>query len=494
MAVLHHGHAIGELAHQVQVVGDQQHRHPGLALQIVEQAQDLRAQRHVQRRGGLIGQQQARPARQGHGDHRALALAARELVRKAVGAAARVGNAGGGQGFDRRVPGLPAAEGLLEFQHLGHLVAHREERVQGRHRLLEDHGDVIARGCPAARARAAGADRRCAPRGGRSRDAAEPLTVAFCTRPSRASAVTVLPEPDSPTRASFSPSRDAEIDAVHDLLVAEGDAQLADVEQLFHVLAFRGSSASRSASPMNVSSSRVTISTANVESEIHQASRLALPWFSNSPSEGVPGGTPRPEEVQRGQRQDRRAHAKRQEGHHRRHAVGQDVLPHDAAVAHPQRPRGPHVVHLPVAQELGAHVVGQPHPAEQRQQDQQQRDAGREHRREDDQQVQLGHRAPDLDEALEGQVGLAAEVALHGAGEHADDDADHRERQPEQHADPEAVDQLRQQVAAAVVGAEEVLARRRGRVGLAGEVVQGLRAVGVGRVDRPVAGLRQLAR
>ena len=81
MAVLHHRHPVGELAHQVQVVRDQQHRHAVLPLQLGQQVQDLRAQRHVQRRGRLVGQQQPGPARQRHRDHRALALAARELVR-----------------------------------------------------------------------------------------------------------------------------------------------------------------------------------------------------------------------------------------------------------------------------------------------------------------------------------------------------------------------------------------------------------------------------
>ena len=45
---------------------------------------------------------------------------------------------------------------------------------------------------------------------------------------------------------------------------------------------------------MKVSSNRVTTSTPKVDSEIHHASMLFLPWLSSSPSEGVPGGTPRP--------------------------------------------------------------------------------------------------------------------------------------------------------------------------------------------------------
>jgi predicted trehalose synthase len=38
------------------------------------------------------------------------------------------------------------------------------------------------------------------------------------------------------------------------------------------------------------------------------------------------------------------------------------------AVAHAQGARRPHVVHLAVAQELGAHIVRQAHPAKQAQQ------------------------------------------------------------------------------------------------------------------------------
>ncbi|MNU00992.1 hypothetical protein D3C72_2442530 [compost metagenome] len=36
-ALLHHGHAVGKAAHQVQVVGDEQHGHARLALQITQQ-------------------------------------------------------------------------------------------------------------------------------------------------------------------------------------------------------------------------------------------------------------------------------------------------------------------------------------------------------------------------------------------------------------------------------------------------------------------------
>jgi len=92
--MLEHGHAVGKAAHEVQVVRDEQHGHAGLALQVGEQVEDLPAQRHVERRGGLVGEQQRGLARERHGDHGALALAAAELVRVGAGAPCGLGDAG----------------------------------------------------------------------------------------------------------------------------------------------------------------------------------------------------------------------------------------------------------------------------------------------------------------------------------------------------------------------------------------------------------------
>ena len=58
--------------------------------------------------------------------------------------ALRFGNAGVGQQAHGRCLSLRRAEPLLELQHFRYLLTHAEERVQGRHRLLENHGDVTA--------------------------------------------------------------------------------------------------------------------------------------------------------------------------------------------------------------------------------------------------------------------------------------------------------------------------------------------------------------
>ncbi|MNP85446.1 hypothetical protein D3C76_1851930 [compost metagenome] len=54
VAVLHQGGPFGHMGDHVTVVADQQVGHAVLAFQVVEQVEDLRLHRHIQRRGGFI--------------------------------------------------------------------------------------------------------------------------------------------------------------------------------------------------------------------------------------------------------------------------------------------------------------------------------------------------------------------------------------------------------------------------------------------------------
>ena len=74
-------------------------REAELALQVGEQPQDLRLHRDVERGGRLVGDQQLGLAHQRHGDHHALAQAARELVRELAEPHARRGDADAAQQF-----------------------------------------------------------------------------------------------------------------------------------------------------------------------------------------------------------------------------------------------------------------------------------------------------------------------------------------------------------------------------------------------------------
>src|SRR5277367_1262988 len=76
---------------------------------------------------------------------------------------------------------------------------------------------------------------------------------------------------------------------------AEGDGEIADGEErLGHAYVFRGSNASRTASPMKISSDSISATVKKPVRPSHGACTLALPCDSNSPSEGEPGGRPKP--------------------------------------------------------------------------------------------------------------------------------------------------------------------------------------------------------
>ena len=80
LAGVHDDDAGGDAGDDAEIMRDEHEAHGELALQLGEQVQDLRLDGHVERGGGLVGDDQGRRAHQRHGDHHALAQAARELV------------------------------------------------------------------------------------------------------------------------------------------------------------------------------------------------------------------------------------------------------------------------------------------------------------------------------------------------------------------------------------------------------------------------------
>ncbi len=144
LAALHDVDALGHLADDAEVVGDEQQRHAHLALQLLQQLEDLRLDRHVERGGRLIGDQQVRLVGERHGDHDALALAARQLMRKRVETLFRLADADLVQQLQHaRTHGL-LVHAPVHAQHLAHLPLDGVQRVERRHRLLEDHRDAVA--------------------------------------------------------------------------------------------------------------------------------------------------------------------------------------------------------------------------------------------------------------------------------------------------------------------------------------------------------------
>ena len=89
LAEVHHGDVVGDVAHHGEVVGDEQVGQVELVLEVLQQVDDARLDRHVEGRHRLVEHDERRVEGQGAGDADALALAAGELVRVAAGVLGR---------------------------------------------------------------------------------------------------------------------------------------------------------------------------------------------------------------------------------------------------------------------------------------------------------------------------------------------------------------------------------------------------------------------
>ena len=170
-AGVHHGDAVAGLGDHAHVVGDQHDRRAVLLAQALEQRNDLRLDRDVERRRRLVGDDQLRLAGEREGDHDALAHAARELVRVLVEALLGRRNAGLLQQPDRAPARLGGADRQVRLDRLDQLPADRVERIERGQRILEDGADRAAAhlahlprraGCRCAGRRSGSRRRRCA--------------------------------------------------------------------------------------------------------------------------------------------------------------------------------------------------------------------------------------------------------------------------------------------------------------------------------------------
>ena len=142
MPGIEHRHVVRQPRDQRQAVRDEQDRACEAVAQRFEQRHDLRLDGHVERGRRLVRDQEIRLAEQRHGDQDALAHAARQLMRIGGQPARRIGDANLSQHVDPARQQLAAAHvrkpGALGIDELG---PDRKDRVQGRHRVLEHHGE-----------------------------------------------------------------------------------------------------------------------------------------------------------------------------------------------------------------------------------------------------------------------------------------------------------------------------------------------------------------
>lgn len=108
VARVHDGDVVGDVAGEVQVVRDDEHRHAARLHERTHFLQELPLHDDVERRGGFVGEERPGAAREGERDHHALAHAARELVGVGVHALFGRGDADGAQKLERNVVAVGA--------------------------------------------------------------------------------------------------------------------------------------------------------------------------------------------------------------------------------------------------------------------------------------------------------------------------------------------------------------------------------------------------
>ena len=86
-AEIHDRDAVGEVLDDAEIMADEQVGEVELVAQVHEQVEDLRLDRHVERRDGFVADQNLGLHRERAGDADALALAAGELMRIAAASA-----------------------------------------------------------------------------------------------------------------------------------------------------------------------------------------------------------------------------------------------------------------------------------------------------------------------------------------------------------------------------------------------------------------------
>ncbi|KAG1170360.1 hypothetical protein G6F35_017224 [Rhizopus arrhizus] len=143
-AGVHHRHAVRQARHDRQVVRDPDQARARLAAQLLHFKKDLPLDRHVQRRRGLIRNDQAGRIQQRDGDRYALPHAARQLVRIGAQAFLRRRDAHHRQRLQGALARLFARHLMVRLHGLDHLRVHTQHRIQRHHRVLEDHRDLLA--------------------------------------------------------------------------------------------------------------------------------------------------------------------------------------------------------------------------------------------------------------------------------------------------------------------------------------------------------------
>ena len=144
-AISHDADGFGIVFRQTQIVGNEDNRHAHLLLQIVEQIENLGLNGHIQSGGRLVGNQQVGFIDERHGNHDALQLTAGKFVRILLHAAFGFFDANPLQQCQCFLSCLFFAELFIVYpRRFNQLRTDTHKRIEGSHRLLENHADAVA--------------------------------------------------------------------------------------------------------------------------------------------------------------------------------------------------------------------------------------------------------------------------------------------------------------------------------------------------------------
>ena len=134
-------HFIADFRNNSQIMGDHDHRRLKFRLQILHHIQHLRLNGNIKRRGRFIRQKKSRITCQCHRNNNALLHTTGKLMRIIMISHCRYTDF-----FQHRLgPCFPFRffTGIMKHDCLKNLVSDRHGRIQGCHRILKDHSDLI---------------------------------------------------------------------------------------------------------------------------------------------------------------------------------------------------------------------------------------------------------------------------------------------------------------------------------------------------------------
>src|SRR5947209_2910734 len=142
LARIHDREAIAHLSHDSEVVGDEEQRHLVHPAEILQDLEDLGLHDHVEGGRGLVRDQELRVHHERHRNHDPLTHPPAELVGIVLETA--LWNPHRGEGCHGPVNRFLLRNVLVGADRLDEVILDREQRIESRHRILEDEGDFLS--------------------------------------------------------------------------------------------------------------------------------------------------------------------------------------------------------------------------------------------------------------------------------------------------------------------------------------------------------------